>query len=117
MKIELVSLNSIALTVMLLLAPAFPAAAQSTSGPLPVSSQMKLEQAVRDSGAGPASARSLVHALAASVPQTRLTVPDAQMNDDVGYSVSLELLNRSTMVPVPPMFLFSTAPLGPSKRS
>jgi len=89
MKIELVGLNSIALTVMLLLAPAFPAAAQSTSGPLPVSSQIKLEQAVRDSGAGPASARSLVHALAASVPQTRLTSSDAQQNDNFGFSVSL----------------------------
>jgi hypothetical protein len=81
--------NSTALAVLLLVAPAFPAAAQSNSGPLPVSSQMKVEQAARDAGAGPASARSLAQAVAVRVPQTRLTASGAQLNDNVGYSVSL----------------------------
>ena len=89
MKIDLVSLNSIALTGLLLLAPALPAAAKSTPGPLPVSSQMTLEKAARDAGAGPASARSLAQAITTNVPETRLTASDAQMGDSVGFSVSV----------------------------
>ncbi len=81
--------NSIALALLLLLVPAFPVAAERNSGPLPISAQMKLDQAARDAGVGPASARSLAQAIRVNVPQTRLTSSDAQQNDNFGFSVSL----------------------------
>jgi hypothetical protein len=94
------------ISVLLAIATALPAGAQSDPGAGPASAQPSLAQAAREAGANPASAQSLAQAVAAQLPmprETRLVAPDGMQNDWFGYSVSLSG-NRALIGAYQPLF-------------